>query len=78
MTLDKLSSLMSRLCFFGAFVLLILAVIEKVANLSGYTIMRSYAPERLLEVAVMLMVFVIALLLRQVREQLRGSGSVPR
>ena len=75
MSFDKLSSLASRLCFFGAFLLLFLAVVEKIANVAGYTIMRSYNPGRLLEFAVSLMVLVIALLLRQVREALRSDRS---
>ncbi len=68
MNLDKLSSVFSRVFFLVAILLLGLAVIEKIVNMSGYTIMRVYDPQRLLELAATMMVFVIALLLRQIRE----------
>jgi hypothetical protein len=71
MNLEKLSSAMSRLFFFGALLLLGLAVLERVVNFLGYTILRSYGAGRFLEFAGILMVFVIAVLLRQIREALK-------
>jgi hypothetical protein len=72
MNLDPLNSLMSRLFFFGAFVLLLLAMMEKVVNWFGFTILRdTYRAGRLLEFATILLIFVIAILLRQMREELR-------
>ena len=71
MTIEKLSSAMSRLFFFGALVLLGLAVLEKLVNLLGFTILRSYGAGRFLEFAGILMVFVVAVLLRQIREALK-------
>lgn len=71
MSLEKLVSLVSRLFFLGAFVLLALALIEKVANASGYTILQMYAGGRLLEFAVVLLVFVIAVQLREMKEELK-------
>jgi hypothetical protein len=76
MSTDKLTSLVSRVFFFGAFLFLILALIEKLVNLRTYTILganSSWAgrPERLLEFGVILIVFVIALMLRQIREELK-------
>jgi hypothetical protein len=68
MSFDKLSSLFSRVFFVVSFLLLMLAVVEKIANVAGYTIMRSYSAPRLLELSATMMIFVIALLLRQVRE----------
>ena len=68
--MSQLTSMASRLFFFAAFVLLGLAVLEKVANVFGYTMrfgvgtMLSYAGTALL--------FVIALLLRQIREARRA------
>jgi len=53
---------------------LTLAVLEKIVNANGYTIMRSYEPSRLLELAATMMVFVIALVLRQIREAVLGRG----
>ena len=71
MSLEKLVSLVSRLFFLGAFVLLGLALIERIANASGYTILRVYRGGRLLEIAVVLLVFVIAMQLREMREELK-------
>ena len=71
MSLEKLVSLVSRLFFLGAFVLLTLALIERIANATGYTILHLYKGGRLLEFAVVLLVFVIAVQLREMKEELR-------
>jgi len=71
MDLEKLVSLISRLFFFGAFVLFALAVIERIANAVGYTVLQQYRGGRLLELAVVLLVFVIAAQLREVKEELK-------
>jgi len=72
MSLEKLISMVSRLFFLGAFVLLGLALIEKLANVAGYTILQQYRGGRLLDFAVVLLIFVIAMQLRQIKEDLRG------
>lgn len=75
MDLAKLNSLASRLFFAAALVLLALAVVEKVANVMGYTILRgAFTAGRLLELSAPLVIFVIALLLRQVREELQRQN----
>jgi hypothetical protein len=72
MGLDKMVALASRLFFLGAFLLLGFALLEKVANTSGYTIMELYRrSDRMLEGAVVLLVFVIAIQLREIRDQLK-------
>ena len=72
MGIDRLTSTVCRLFFLGAFVLLALAVAERLANASGYTFVGGlYQGGRLLEFGALLLVFVIALLLRQVRDELR-------
>ena len=72
MTLDNLNSLISRLFFFMAFLLLVVAVIERATNTFGYTILgETYTAGRLLDFSVVLLIFVLALLMRQVREQLK-------
>ncbi len=71
MSLEKLISMTSSLFFLGAFVLLGLALIERVANATGYTILRVYRGGRLLEVAVILLIFVIATQLREMKEELK-------
>ena len=76
MNQDKLSSILSRLLFVGAFVTVGAAISDKIANFFGYTFLWRVSPGRLLEFAAVLLVFTIALLLRQVRDQLRrGSPS---
>jgi hypothetical protein len=71
MRLDKLISLISRLFFLGAFVLLALAVMERIANATGYTILLLYKGSRLLDFAVVLLVFVIAVQLREMKDELK-------
>lgn len=71
MSFEKLTSLISRAFFMIAFVLLGVAVIERVVNVFDYTIVRRPAG-RLLEFAAVFLVFVIALQLREVREAIRA------
>lgn len=70
----KLNSLVSRLFFAAAFLLMSIAVLERAANFIGYTITRgSYTAGRLLEMSALFVIFVIALLLRQIREDLKKN-----
>jgi len=72
MGLERLISLTSRLFFFGAFALLALALVERVANAEGYTVVSgAFTGGRLLEIAAILLIFVIAMQLREMREELR-------
>jgi hypothetical protein len=67
---DRLSSLVSRTFVILSFVLLAVAVLEKLCNIAGYTFMKgTAAPSALVEYAVALLVFVLALVLRQVRDR---------
>ena len=71
---EKLTSLACRAFFFASFVLLALSVMEAVARRTGYTILRhSFEPARLLEYAVILLVFVVAMLLRQIRDGAKSA-----
>jgi len=72
MNLEKLMSVTSRLFFLAAFVVLALAVIERIANATGYTVVQLYGGGRLLEFAVILLVFVIAMQLRAIKEELKS------
>ena len=74
MSLEKFVSMASRLFFFGAFALLGLAVLERAANAFGYTILH-FRGGRLLELAVVLLVFVIAMQVRELREELKRRRS---
>jgi hypothetical protein len=66
--IGKVSSFMSRVLFLVAFLLAGLAVWEKLLNAVGFTVLRGYAPSRLLEYAGVAVLFVIALQLREIKE----------
>jgi len=73
---DKCTSMMSRVLFFASFLLLTIAVLERLVNYFGFTILgTSYTPGRMLEFAGIMLLFVIALLLRQTREELRRKAA---
>ena len=74
MSQQSLASLFNRLFFLGAFVLFALAVVEKVANWSGYTLIGlRYSPGRLFEFSAIMLLFVITLLLRDIRGARNGG-----
>jgi hypothetical protein len=73
MNLDKLIGAAGRPLFILALALLALAGAERVANVAGYTITRnSFTAGRLLEISALLATFVIAILLRQIRDDARA------
>jgi hypothetical protein len=69
--IDKLTSLFSRVFFAVSLLLLTLAVWDKFIGLFGWKLAWYYEPSRLLEFSAIMMLFVVGLLLRQIREQLR-------
>jgi hypothetical protein len=74
MNYDKIASLVSRVVVLGAVVLIALGLIEGAANVLGYTfIHEAHKPSHLIELGAALTVIVIALLLRQIRDQSRKS-----
>lgn len=74
MSLDKLLAAASRLFYLSAFVLLLLAVLEKIANASGYTILKLYTGSRLLEFAAVLLLFVMASELKEIRDGVKSKS----
>jgi hypothetical protein len=78
MSFEKLAARASRLFFLCAFLLLGLALIERIANATGYTILRVHNWGRFLDVAVVLLVFVIAEQLREIREELKKEKGAVR
>ena len=69
---DRQCSLFSRLFFGVALIMLTIAVWEWVLQLFGWTLSwMPYVPGRLFEFAGILMIFVIAVLLRQIRDALK-------
>jgi hypothetical protein len=75
MNFEKLLSVLSRVFFAGAFLLFALAVIERLANASGYTLLQGYRGGRILEFAAILLIFVIALQLREMKMLLKRNSS---
>ena len=74
MDLERITSLIVRISTLAAAMLVALAGFEWVANLRGYTLLRGmYTSGRLLEFAAIVMLFVVAVLLRQVRDALRAG-----
>ena len=71
MSLEKLESLVSRLFFFGAFLLLALALIERTAQFFDFTLVREFRTATMLDMAAVLLVFVIAIQLRAIREAVK-------
>ena len=75
MNFESLASIFNRLFFAGAFILFAVALLEKAANLAGYTIIGlTYSPGRLFEFAAIMLLFVITLLLRNIRETARTKA----
>lgn len=73
--MDRYQSLIARAIFAIAFALLGLAIAERLAGALGYTLLRgALTGGRLLEIAAILMIFGIALLLRQIRDLLRARS----
>jgi hypothetical protein len=74
MNYDKVASLVSRVFVLGAVALIVLGLIEGAANMFGYTVIHeAHKPSHLIELGAALTVVVIALLLRQIRDQ-RKTG----
>jgi hypothetical protein len=74
--MSQWSSVICRILFIGSFLLAALAVWEKLANLSGFTLLRGYYdPSRLLELGAVGLIFVIALQLREIKVSLGTKGS---
>jgi hypothetical protein len=75
MNRNALYRLFARTFFFIAIVTLCIAFLEQFANLFGVSIFReAYTPGRLVELSAALLLFVITILLRQIRNALRKSN----
>jgi len=65
-----------RILFFAAIILAALSTVEWVMRSFDYTIVgERFTPGRLLELGVVAVIFVVALLLRQIRDELRKTSS---
>lgn len=70
MNLDNMSAMAVRVFFYAAFALLVLAVVELALRAFGYTLVLRRNPGDYLDYAVILLIFVVAILLRQIRDRL--------
>ena len=71
--IDKFISFFNRLFFTFACILLFLAIWDRILQLFGWSIDWDYGAGRVLEFSAIMMIFVIAVLLRQIREQLKNK-----
>ncbi len=73
--IDKLTSIFSRIFFAVALILFLVAILDKILNVFGWTwSWTPYGAARLFELSATFMIFVVVLLLRQIRERLGASG----
>ncbi len=78
--MKTLETVIRRLFFYGSFVLAAVAVIEKIANIFKYTLIKGvFVPGRLLEFAAIGLLFSIAMQLHQIRLLLSPkSANLPK
>jgi len=70
--IDKISSIFSRLLFISSLLLLAVAAWDKIIGYFGWRISGlPYTPSRLLEIAVIFLILIVTLELRQIRELLK-------
>ncbi len=73
MDIDKLIAAAGRPLFIIALLLLAIGGLERLANVVGYTVTsNTFTAGRLLEISALLATFVIAILLRQIRDEARA------
>ena len=73
--MEQLTSIVCRVSFILAFILAGLAIWEKLANLFGLTLNMVFSPRRLLEIAVVVLLFVISLQLREIKARFGAKDS---
>ena len=75
MNFNKWDSMISRVFFVASFLLLVIALVDRFINFFGYTILTGgYTAGRVLEFAALMLIVVIALQLRQIREGLKEAA----
>ena len=72
--MNNMLNAITRFVFILAVLAAVLAIFERLAYAMGYTLLRgTISGGRLLEISAILAIFVIALLLREIRDVLRGQ-----
>jgi len=75
--MSRAISIAARVLFICAVVIVVLAVWQKLAMAMGYTLRgMSYSPGRLLEFSAILLLFVIALEIREIKKSLEAKKTV--
>ena len=75
MSVDLFLHNLARVVFVGAVAALFLAFVELAAQRVGTSVVAgSYAPGRIIELAAALLVLVIAITLREIRDALKANG----
>jgi len=75
MDIHNIISNVSRVLFVLAIAILAVAFVEIAVNIFGYTITRGlYTAGRLLEMSAPLLIFVITILVRQIRDTMRARA----
>ena len=70
--INTLISYLSRIFFIFALLIVLVAVWDRIIRIFGWTLSwMTYQPGRLLEISAVLVIFIIAILLRQIRDELR-------
>ena len=76
MNMQTLLHNMARLAFLGASAAIALVFLELIATFLGISLIgKMYSLGRILELAATLLVFVIAIMLREIRDELRTNRS---
>ena len=72
--IDQAVFFLNRVFFVVALLLLVVALWDRLLQTFGWTLtFLPYQPSRLLEISAILMVFVIAMLLRQIRDRIQAK-----
>ena len=76
MKIDILADYLAKSLFVLAAIAILVAFLELVAQfLNVSVVFKLYSPGRLIELSALLLIFVIAVLIRQIRDELRKSNS---
>jgi uncharacterized membrane protein len=75
--MGKLESIIRKAFFYGAFVIGMVAAIEKAANIFRTSLIKPYTPQELLEWCVIALIFAIAMQLHEIRLLLSSNRNNP-
>ena len=77
MSIRNLMNYLQNVLLIGATAAIVLAFLELIAQFAGFSLIREiYPPGRIIELAAALLVLVIAITLREIRDELRGRTAL--